>query len=200
MTVVINEEVTLVGKHSRTGGIHRPQPLLQELDVQQRRIFCTAFSIKNTYCLAFPAYCYVDGAEGCIGGFIRGAGNMPDQLARKSMKLFAEKVAPAPVICWAWAAALTLRRSQTSVGLETRFSGSAGSTTGERTGSSSRAGGGARTGSGRRAARIAAGGREDAGRGTARGAAQGTANPGRRSQSAHRPHQAHGNQYAAKSA
>jgi len=77
---------------------------------------------------------------------------------------------------------------------------SAGSTTGERTGSSSRAGGGARTGSGRRAARIAAGGREDAGRGTARGAAQGTANPARRSQSAHRPHQARGNQYVAKSA
>ena len=81
---------------------------------------------------------------------------------------------------------------------------SAGSTTGERTGSSSRAGGGARTGSGRRAARIAAGGREDAGRGTARGAAQGaaqgTANPGRRSQSAHQPYQARGNQYAAKSA
>ena len=77
---------------------------------------------------------------------------------------------------------------------------SAGSTTGERTGSSSRAGGGARTGSSRRAARIAAGGREDAGRGTARGAAQGTANPARRSQSAHRPHQARGNQYAAKSA
>ena len=74
----------------------------------------------------------------------------------------------------------------------------------DRTGSSSRAGGGARTGSGRRAARIAAGGREDAGRGTARGAtpgaAQGAANPGRRSQSAHRPHQARGNQYAAKSA
>jgi superfamily II DNA/RNA helicase len=69
-----------------------------------------------------------------------------------------------------------------------------------RTGSSNRAGGGARTGSGRRAARIAAVGREDAGRGTARGAAQGTANPGRRSQSAHRPHQARGNQYAAKSA
>ncbi|HEY1004612.1 MAG TPA: DEAD/DEAH box helicase [Streptosporangiaceae bacterium] len=77
---------------------------------------------------------------------------------------------------------------------------SAGSTTGERTGSNSRAGGGARTGSSRRAARIAVGGREDAGRGTARGAAQGTANPGRRSQSAHRPHQAPGNQYAAKSA
>jgi superfamily II DNA/RNA helicase len=89
-----------------------------------------------------------------------------------------------------------------------------GSATGERAGSSnyagssSRAGGGARTGSGRRAARIAAGGWEDAGRGTARdtarsvarGAAQGTANPGRRSQSAHRPHQARGNQYAAKSA
>jgi hypothetical protein len=72
------------------------------------------------------------------------------------------------------------------------------------TGSSSRVGGGARTGSGRRAARIAAVGREDAGRGTARGAtpgaAQGAANPGRRSQSAHRPHQARGNQYAAKSA
>jgi superfamily II DNA/RNA helicase len=83
---------------------------------------------------------------------------------------------------------------------------SADSTPGERTaspsrtGSSNRAGGGARTGSGRRAARIAAGGREDAGRGAARGAAQGTANPGRRSQSAHRPHQARGNQYAAKSA
>jgi superfamily II DNA/RNA helicase len=81
---------------------------------------------------------------------------------------------------------------------------SAGSTTGERAGSSSRAGGGARAGSSRRAARIAAGGREDAGRGTARGAArgavQGTANPGRRSQSAHRPHQPRGNQYAAKSA
>ena len=77
---------------------------------------------------------------------------------------------------------------------------SAGSATGERTGSSSRAGGGARTGSGRRAARIAAGGREDAGRGTARGAAQGAANPARRSQSAHRPHQARGNQYVAKSA
>ena len=77
---------------------------------------------------------------------------------------------------------------------------SAGSTTGERAGSSSRAGGGARTGSSRRAARIAAGGREDAGRGTARGAAQGTANPARRSQSAHRPHQARGNQYVAKSA
>jgi superfamily II DNA/RNA helicase len=70
----------------------------------------------------------------------------------------------------------------------------------DRTGSSSRVGGGARTGSGRRAARIAAGGREDAGRGTTRGAAQGTANPGHRSQSAHRPHQARGNQYAAKSA
>jgi superfamily II DNA/RNA helicase len=69
-----------------------------------------------------------------------------------------------------------------------------------RTGSGSRAGGGARTGSGRRAARIAAGGREDAARSTARGAAQGTANPGRRSQSAHRPHQARGNQYTAKSA
>jgi superfamily II DNA/RNA helicase len=86
---------------------------------------------------------------------------------------------------------------------------SADSATGERASSSnyagsSRVGGGARTGSGRRAARIAAGGREDAGRGTARGAtrgaAQGTANPGRRSQSAHRPHQARGNQYAAKSA
>ena len=77
---------------------------------------------------------------------------------------------------------------------------SAGSTTGERAGSSGRAGGGARTGSSRRAARIAAGGREDAGRGTARGAAQGTANPARRSQSAHRPHQARGNQYVAKSA
>jgi superfamily II DNA/RNA helicase len=77
---------------------------------------------------------------------------------------------------------------------------SAGSAAGERTGSGSRAGGGARTGSGRRAARIAAGGREDAGRGTARGAAQGAANPARRSQSAHRPHQAHGNQYVAKSA
>ena len=77
---------------------------------------------------------------------------------------------------------------------------SAGSTTGERTGSSSRAGGGARTGSSRRAARIAAGGREDAGRGDARGAAQGTANPARRSQSAHRPHQPRGNQYVAKSA
>jgi superfamily II DNA/RNA helicase len=74
----------------------------------------------------------------------------------------------------------------------------------DRAGSSNRAGGGARTGSGRRAARIAAGGREDAGRGfardTARGAAQGTANPGRRSQGAHRSHQARGNQYAAKSA
>jgi superfamily II DNA/RNA helicase len=57
-----------------------------------------------------------------------------------------------------------------------------------------------RRGNGRRAARIAAGGREDAGRGTARGATQGTANPGRRSQSAHRAHQARGNQYAAKSA
>ena len=83
---------------------------------------------------------------------------------------------------------------------------STGSATGERTGipsrtgGSSRAGGGARTGSGRRAARIAAGGREDAGRSTARGAAQGIANPGRRSQSAHRPHQASGSQYAAKSA
>jgi superfamily II DNA/RNA helicase len=78
-----------------------------------------------------------------------------------------------------------------------------------RTGSSSRAGGGragggARTGSGRRAARVAAVGREDAGRSfardTARGAAQGTANSGRRSQSAHRSHQAHGSQYTAKSA
>jgi superfamily II DNA/RNA helicase len=82
---------------------------------------------------------------------------------------------------------------------------SAGSITADRTDSASnRAGGGARTGSGRRAARIATGGREDAGRGTARGtargAAQGTANPGRRSQSAHRPHQERGNQYAAKSA
>jgi superfamily II DNA/RNA helicase len=82
---------------------------------------------------------------------------------------------------------------------------SSGRTVGaDRTGSSSRVGGGARTGSGRRAARIAAVGREDAGRGTARGAtpgaAQGAANPGRRSQSAHRPHQARGNQYAAKSA
>jgi superfamily II DNA/RNA helicase len=77
---------------------------------------------------------------------------------------------------------------------------SAGSAAGERTGSGSRAGGGARTGSGRRAARIAAGGREDAGRGTVRGAAQGAANPAHRSQSAHRPHQAHGNQYVAKSA
>ena len=77
---------------------------------------------------------------------------------------------------------------------------SAGSAAGERTGSGSRAGGGARTGSGRRAARIAAGGREDAGRGTARGAAQGAAIPAPRSQSARRPHQAHGNQYVAKSA
>jgi superfamily II DNA/RNA helicase len=82
---------------------------------------------------------------------------------------------------------------------------SAGSTTAGSTDSgSNRAGGGARTGSSRRTARIAAGGREDAGRGTARGtargAAQGTANSGRRSQSAHRPHQARGNQYAAKSA
>ena len=77
---------------------------------------------------------------------------------------------------------------------------SAGGTTSERTGSPSRAGGGARTGSSRRAARIAADGRPDAGRAAARGAAQGTANPGRRSQGAHRPHQARGNQYAAKSA
>ena len=77
---------------------------------------------------------------------------------------------------------------------------SAGSAAGERTGGGSRAGGGARTGSGRRAARIAAGGREDAGRGTARGAAQGAAIPAPRSQSTHRPHQAHGNQYVAKSA
>ena len=77
---------------------------------------------------------------------------------------------------------------------------SAGSAAGERTGGGSRAGGGARTGSGRRAARIAAGGREDAGRGTARGAAQGAAVPAPRSQSARRPHQAHGNQYVAKSA
>jgi superfamily II DNA/RNA helicase len=77
---------------------------------------------------------------------------------------------------------------------------SAGSAIGERTGSSSRAGGGARTGGSRRAARVAAGGREDAGRGTTRGATQGIANPGRRSQSAHRPHQARGSQYAAKSA
>jgi superfamily II DNA/RNA helicase len=77
---------------------------------------------------------------------------------------------------------------------------SAGGTTSERTGSPSRAGGGARTGSSRRAARIAADGRQDAGRAAARGAAQGTANPGRRSQGAHRPHQARGNQYAAKSA
>ena len=77
---------------------------------------------------------------------------------------------------------------------------SAGSAAGERTGGGSRAGGGARTGSGRRAARIAAGGREDAGRGTARGAAQGAAIPAPRSQSARRPHQAHGNQYVAKSA
>ena len=81
------------------------------------------------------------------------------------------------------------------------YAGSSNRTVGaDRAGSSSRVGGGARTGSGRRAARIAAGGREDAGRGTARGAAQGTANPGRRSQSAHRPHQARGSQYAAKSA
>jgi superfamily II DNA/RNA helicase len=81
------------------------------------------------------------------------------------------------------------------------YTGSSSRTVGaDRAGSSSRAGGGARTGSGRRAARIAAGGREDAGRGTARGAAQGAANPARRSQSAHRPHQAHGNQYVAKSA
>ena len=84
-------------------------------------------------------------------------------------------------------------------------SGSSSRTVGaDRTGSSSRAGGGARTGTGRRPARIAAGSREDAARGTARGAtrgaAQGTANPGRRSQSAHRLHQARGNQYAAKSA
>jgi superfamily II DNA/RNA helicase len=82
---------------------------------------------------------------------------------------------------------------------------SAGSTTAGSTDSgSNRAGGGARAGSSRRTARIAAGGREDAGRGTARGTArgapQGTANSGRRSQSAHRPHQARGNQYAAKSA
>jgi superfamily II DNA/RNA helicase len=77
---------------------------------------------------------------------------------------------------------------------------SAGGTTSERTGSPSRAGGGARTGSSRRAARIAADGRQDAGRAAARGVAQGAANPGRRSQGAHRPHQARGNQYAAKSA
>jgi superfamily II DNA/RNA helicase len=81
----------------------------------------------------------------------------------------------------------------------------------DRTGSS-RVGGGARTGSSRRAARIAASGREDAGRGTDRGTAratargtarataQATANPGRRSQSAHRPPRAHGSEYTAKSA
>jgi superfamily II DNA/RNA helicase len=80
----------------------------------------------------------------------------------------------------------------------------AGSATGERAGSASRTGSSNHAGGSSRTARIAAGGREDAGRGTARGAtrgaAQGTANPGRRSQSAHRPHQARGNQYTAKSA
>jgi superfamily II DNA/RNA helicase len=100
------------------------------------------------------------------------------------------------------------QRSADTTTNERTSSSRAGSTSrmvaADRTGSNSRAGGGARTGSSRRAARIAAGGREDAGRstarGTARGAAQDTANPGRRSQSAHRPHQARGNQYAAKSA
>jgi superfamily II DNA/RNA helicase len=96
------------------------------------------------------------------------------------------------------------RTGSNYAGSSSRALGTDRTGSGSRADGSNRAGGGARTGSGRRAARIAAGGREDASRGTARGAtrgaAQGTANPGRRSQSAHRPHQLRGNQYAAKSA
>jgi superfamily II DNA/RNA helicase len=94
--------------------------------------------------------------------------------------------------------------SSSRAGSSSRTGGASRMVAADRTGSSSRAGGGARTGSGRRAARVAAVGREDAGRSfardTARGAAQGAADSGRRSQSAHRSHQARGNQYAAKSA
>jgi superfamily II DNA/RNA helicase len=72
-------------------------------------------------------------------------------------------------------------------------------------GSGGRVGGGSRTGSGRRAARIAADSREGSGRegvarGTALSAARGTEKSGRRSQLAHRPHEAHGSRYAKKSA
>jgi len=73
------------------------------------------------------------------------------------------------------------------------------------TGGGGRAGGGSRTGNSRRAARVAADSREGSGRegvarGTALSAARGTAKSGRRSQIAHRPHEAHGSQYAKKSA
>jgi len=58
------------------------------------------------------------------------------------------------------------------------------------------AGSSSRTGSGRRAARVAADRRADAGRSTARG----TAKPGRRSQGEHRAHQPHGSRPAKKPA
>jgi superfamily II DNA/RNA helicase len=79
-------------------------------------------------------------------------------------------------------------------------------------GNGGRVGGGSRTGSGRRAARIAADSREGTARGATQGAAQdtargtafstarGAAKPGHRSQSAHGPHQARGDRYAKKSA
>jgi superfamily II DNA/RNA helicase len=55
-------------------------------------------------------------------------------------------------------------------------------------------------GSGGRAPRVPAGSREGTARGTAWGTARGTAKPGRRSQNAHRPHQARGSRYAKESA